>query len=266
MFQTQRFRRGFIPDHAWIGPIKALLVWGGTLLGAGCAHGPHQQVPFQLSPQVTVELEPAHRLPVQAGSVYVYDQNQVKRLLAVEKSHLVWQVGDDTHWGSTDFFAPLVQKNEGQVTSTLDGQPEALWPLSVGRSVVFRETRLTNTRWSSKPRTQTLEWRCDVLPATVAHVPAGDYPSWPVSCSARPPGWPLATERITWDYAPALGQPVRVVWFEGGQQRGSVLWAALPGKSATPEAVQRLLSRLAQATDNATPKMAPPNHTQGRAP
>lgn len=269
MLHTQRTSPLFIPSTIGHTANAHWVLVGLAGVLAGCAPWPSTPLGVRAplgQPPVTVQLAPAYPLPARAGSVYVYDRNTVKRLLAVEKTHLVWQTGDDTHWGALDFFAPPVQTKEGQITSSLEGAPSALWPLEAGRSVAFRETRLSPTWWSNTPRTQVLDWRCEVLPATVVYTPAGDYPSWPVQCDARPPGWPLATERITWDYAPALGQPVRVVWFEGGRQRGSLLWGALPGIAASPQAVERLLQRLAVSTDNANPGQASPSQKPGPAP
>ncbi|MEY2684136.1 MAG: hypothetical protein RJA09_1280, partial [Pseudomonadota bacterium] len=140
MYQTQRQARAFIPSPLR-DAIQPIWVVATSVWLVGCTTPPLSNSLWGTAPPPTpVELAPAHPRPLAAGSVWVYDKGTVKRLLAVEQAHWVWETQTDTgthiHHSTPDFFAPALWQKDGRVVSTIDGQPAALWPLSAGRTVV----------------------------------------------------------------------------------------------------------------------------------
>ena len=151
-----------------------------------------------------------------------------------------------------DFFTPVLEQTlpDRRITSELSGQPGALWPLSVGKTATFSESRTvalsTSITAFNRDITTQLRWTCEVVDTRVSQVPAGDFDTFHVACKAYRQGFFLPVQTVTWDYAPSLGHYVRRTWFEGGRQRQSVLGAALPGPLATAPRIASTLQRLQQ--------------------
>ena len=126
------------------------------------------------------------------------------------------------------------------------GNPGALWPLRVGRTVSFDETRTTTLPSFGIERRTTLRWDCSVRETRSVSVPAGDFDTFHVSCKAYRQDFFLLLQTITWDYAPSLGHYVRRTWFDAGRQRETALAAALPAPLATPARIAATRQRLQQ--------------------
>jgi len=196
-----------------------------------------------------VVLEPAAAPARQVGDTFVFGRDTLRRVTAVGDGQIEWSTGDQRRYrSSVHFFAPLLALDTPgeQRRSVLRGNPGALWPLRVGRSVRFEEERTTRLTALGVERRSTLQWHCSVPEARLVSVPAGDHESFHVRCEARAAGLPVPLQRVSWDYAPALGHYVRRQWYEGGRLREAVLSAALPARLATPERVAALLERLQQ--------------------
>jgi len=195
-----------------------------------------------------IELAPAARPMLQRGDSFVFGRSTVARVASADAGGLTWTLHDGRSLRSTrDFFAPplSIAHEARQVHSTIDGDPAALWPLATGKRVSFEETRRTTWTSTGHVRDVRLRWACEVVDARMSFVPAGDFATWHVRCSAYPPNFPLPTQTVTWDYAPSLGHYVRRTWFEGQRQRVTMLSAALPGRVATAARIDAVLARLA---------------------
>lgn len=195
-----------------------------------------------------IALAPAARPNLQRGDVFVFGRSTVSRVSAASAQSLTWTLADGRSLrGTRDFFVPpLAADYPGRrVQSTISGQPARLWPLAAGKRVSFEETRRTTWNETGHVATVRRRWDCEVVDARVSVVPAGDFATWHVRCSAYAPGFPLPMQTITWDYAPSLGHYVRRSWFEDRRQRVAMLSAALPGRLATPARIEAVLARLA---------------------
>lgn len=226
-------------------------------LVAGCSHLPSgglRDALDALSPdaavaRVPLDLPPAPRPAVRAGDTYIYGAASVRRVAAVSPGALTWTTTDGQNFRTgRDFFTPLLEQTrpDQRLTSTLSGQPGALWPLSVGRTVSFGESRTTRLTAIDREVTTQLRWECAVIDTRVSQVPAGDFETYHVGCKAWRSGFFLPLQTITWDYAPSLGHYVRRTWFEGGRPRQAVLAAALPAPLATAPRIAATLERLRQ--------------------
>jgi hypothetical protein len=233
------------------------LTFIATALTAGCSHLPSgglQDAIDALTPTESVAgipraLPPAPRPAVRVGDTYVFGAASVRRVAAVSSSALTWITTDGQRIRTgRDFFTPVLEQTlpDRQTTSRLSGQPGALWPLSVGKKVSFEEARVTSMAVFDREIKTTLRWDCEVIDTRVSQVPAGDFDTFHVVCSARRSGLFVPLQTVTWDYAPSLGHYVRRTWFEGGQRRQSALAAALPGSLASASRVAATLERLQQ--------------------
>ncbi|MDM7941441.1 MAG: hypothetical protein QUV35_02315 [Hydrogenophaga sp.] len=235
-------------------PVLALVVTAAT---AACSHLPSGGLQdtidaITLATPVTATapvLAPAPRPAVRVGDTYVFGAASVRRVTSVSRTALTWSTtSGQALRTSRDFFTPVLEQTlpGRRIGSRIDGQPGALWPLSVGKSVTFTETRTTSPAVFNREAQVQLRWNCEVLDTRVSQVPAGDFDTFHVVCKAYRDGFPLPLQTVTWDYAPSLGHYVRRTWYEGGLQRGSQLGAALPGPLATPARLQATLERLQQ--------------------
>jgi hypothetical protein len=187
---------------------------------------------------------------VREGDTYVFGASSVRRVAAVTATGLIWSTTDGERFRSSrEFFAPLLEQSRPQQrrSSTLSGQPAALWPLSVGKRVSFEETRTTWLATVDREIITRLRWDCEVQDARLSSVPAGDFETFHVVCKAYRQGFFLPLQTVTWDYAPSLGHYVRRTWFEGGRARQATLAAALPAALATPPRLAATLQRLAES-------------------
>lgn len=226
-------------------------------LGAGCSHLPSgglQDAIDALAPEAAVAgippaLAPAPRPQVRVGDTYVFGASSVRRVAAVSATALTWTTTDGRRLRTgRDFFTPVLELTlpEQRTTSQLSGQPAAFWPLSVGKTVSFTESRTTSLNGFDRTFQTQLRWECEVVDTRVSQVPAGDFETFHVSCKAFRSGLFLPLQTVTWDYAPSLGHYVRRTWFERGRLRQTMLGAALPGSLATAPRIAATLERLQQ--------------------
>lgn len=240
--------------------IRAPLALLATAALAACGHIPSgglQDAMDALNPAGAptpppVRLADAPRRAPQAGDTFIYGRSTVRRVVQASGQRIEWATTDDRRYTtSPHFFTPLLAFDTPfeQRRSELRGNPAALWPLQVGRSVEFDELRTTRQTALGLERRSTLRWQCEVTDARHVSVPAGDYDSFHVRCEARLPdlAWRGAVQVMTWDYAPALGHYVRRQWYEGSRLRETVLSAALPGAVASRTRIDATLQRLRQS-------------------
>jgi len=226
-------------------------------LAAGCSHLPAgglQDAIDALSPAeratpLPLNLAPAPRPVARVGDTYFFGAQSLRQVTAVSSGSVTWTTTDGQRLRTgRDFFAPLLEQTQGdqRLTSTLQGQPGALWPLAVGKTVSFEETRTTRLLTLGREITTPIRWECGVIDTRVSQVPAGDFETYHVSCKAYREGFFLPLQTVTWDYAPSLGHYVRRTWFDAGRQRETALAAALPAPLATPERIAATRQRLQQ--------------------
>lgn len=219
---------------------------------AGCAQWPtgvmtDAQEALSQPEAPALQLPAAPRPVYRVGDTFVFGRTGVERVSRVTRDTLEWTGPEgQTFLTRTDFFTPLLQQNRWgrEIRSRLSGNPQALWPLQVGRRVAFTEERTEPGLLPGSESTTTLRWTCEVQDIRLSVVPAGDFPSFHVVCRSRRDGLPVVLQTARWDYAPSLGHFVRHSWNEGGRRHELVLSAALPGALATPERLQRLAERL----------------------
>lgn len=198
---------------------------------------------------VPVSLPPAARPRLTRGDTFIYGEKRIRRITAIDGHGVSWLTEDGSEQrGSFDFFVPSLRHTNpaGRVESTINGTPEALWPLVAGNQVSFEEIRKTTSPLSASPRSQTFRWQCEVSDMRMSYVPAGDFETFHVICRSYLPILFVPVQVVTWDYAPSLGHYVRRTWFSGGKQRQTMLSAALPGKLASPGRIEAVLNRLAR--------------------
>jgi len=235
---------------------QRLLLGAGCVLLSACAQMPSGLITDATgaftsedaaSPAVALALPPARRAPYRMGDTFIYGRIGVERVSVVRRDGLEW-TGPEGQTFSTglDFFTPITQP-DGQnpaFGSTLQGRPEALWPLQVGREVVFEELRREPALVTGRPQETRYRWACRVEDTRISRVPAGDFDTFHVVCRSYRPGIALPRQTARWDYAPSIGHFVRYSWNEGGRRQELQLSAALPGELATPTRVSQLLQRL----------------------
>lgn len=197
---------------------------------------------------VPTQLPPAARPRLARGDTFIFGDTRVRKVSAVDGRGITWASEDGSEQRSgLDFFAPPLRYSTatGQVESSLEGDPGALWPLKPGNKVRLAESRTSTRTETGARRVQTFRWECEVVDMRMSYVPAGDFETFHVVCRSYLPFLFLPIQVVTWDFAPALGHYVRRTWFSRGKQRQTMLSAALPGKLATPRRVSAILERLA---------------------
>lgn len=202
--------------------------------------------------RVPVVLPPAPRPVYRVGDSFVFGRSSVRTVSAVAPGAITWRGGSaapgepvQSYRSAPELFAPVLDF-PGQAdapVSRLTNREGSLWPLQAGRRTRFDEWR----RASPAAAERRHRWTCEVGTPRMVSVPAGDFATYPVSCRSSQDGLPLATQVLSWDYAPSLGHYVRRNWLDNGRQREAVLSAALPAELATPERLARVLQRLQAA-------------------
>lgn len=240
-------RRVSIRKTLWPALGLAVGLAGCSQLPTGLLTDAQEALSHPATEAPVLQLPAAARPSYRVGDTFVFGRTGVERVSRVARDTLEWTGPEgQVFLTRTDFFAPLLQQNRWgrEIRSNLRGNPAALWPLQVGRSVSFEEDRTEPGLLPGSERKTTLQWTCGVQDVRLSVVPAGDFSSFHVVCRSRREGLPLVLQTARWDYAPSLGHFVRHSWNEGGRRHELVLSAALPGALATPERLQRLLERL----------------------
>ncbi len=148
-------------------------------LATGCSHLPSgglQDVINALTPAASVAamplvLPPAPRPAARVGDTYVFGAASVRRVAAVSPTALTWTTTDGQRLRTgRDFFTPVLEQTlpDRRITSQLSGQPAALWPLSVGKTVTFNELRTTTLTTFNRTVQTPLRWECEVIDARVS--------------------------------------------------------------------------------------------------
>jgi hypothetical protein len=185
------------------------------------------------------------------GDAFVFSDGRVERVIADNGAQLTWAgISGSSYRRSRNFVVPVLQWRSGRGTGRREvrGNPDALWPITKGRSARFRvisETRATPQ--SGKKRSVSL-WVCKTGKPRDFTVAAGTYNAVPVLCDRYSPTTMRLLERREWDYAPELGHYVRRVSvnYLRGTTRSAELVAALSGPAAS-KARLTALSRKARA-------------------
>lgn len=237
--------------------VNAILSWVATAtLLTACAGGP---APLQrwgalihdgLGQNLVVAATPPEaskpRLP-SAGDSFIYGRSALHQVQRQRGNITEWRLGEDQSYSTgPHFFVPALSRQSvgRQTASDIEGDPGQLWPLRPGKQVRFKEVRRVTLAFGLQ-QSGVVQWVCSVVDGRMSYVPAGDFETYHVTCDGRPDSIWLARERLSWDYAPALGHYVKRSWFSGSRQRDAVLAAALPGTLATPERLAAVLQRLA---------------------
>ena len=183
----------------------------------------------------------------EVGDAFIYGRTTLHQVQRQRGSTTEWRVGENQSYSTgPHFFVPALSRQSAgrQMTSVIEGDPGQLWPLQPGKQVRFTEIRRVNLPFGLQ-QSGAVQWACEVVDARMSYVPAGDFETYHVTCDGRADSVWFPRERLSWDYAPALGHYVKRSWFSGSGRRDAVLAAALPGTLATPERLAAVLQRLA---------------------
>lgn len=204
----------------------------------------------------SIELPPAQQPNYQVGKVLVYNGDRVRQIASLSDSDIQWQDRDGPLFRTTKhFFLPRIYQDfrNRTVSRTFAGNPEALWPLTIGNQVEFVEHRRTERKETRTVDQATRKWRCSVVDAHVVETPAGSFDSYRVTCRSYREGFRSIrsmspVQIVHWDFAPAIGHYIRrESWSpSSNRRRERTLSAALPASLATPQRIDALLERLAK--------------------
>ena len=143
------------------------------------------------------------------GSWYAFNDGSQDVVIDVVGETIVWQ--DEEGRLETRYRNPALPRLKwprGE-TSVL-AEPDALWPLAAGNSVLFYEVRNEFDMLRRLTQRKQRVWRCQVQEMTVTDTEAGSFETYPISCVLRSRGGAnkLLGTRL-WHYAPAVGHYVR---------------------------------------------------------
>lgn len=188
----------------------------------------------------------------QPGDSYVWDDGRVERVVRVEGERIHWGgLGSGTYVRHRNIVVPILQWStrgeEGR--RRIHGDPDRLWPLDRPRSVRFRVVTESRSRPDRPWVRSTALWRCETGRPAWVDVPAGRFEAVPIRCDRYSATTMRPIERISLDYAPELGHPVRrsLTSYGKATTRTTLLAATLHGPKATPERL-RALARKARRT------------------
>jgi hypothetical protein len=156
-------------------------------------------------------LPPAALPSYRPGMRFEYTDGRAEEVVAVVDDRVVWEREDgDRYTMARNFIVPRLHAEQTRtvLSHRMFDDPDAIWPLEVGRSTVFRAERRQTRRSSSQARTRIVTYDCEVTETRRLTVPAGAFDTFRIACTRyRPDGrWALLR---TWYYAPSLGHYVR---------------------------------------------------------
>jgi surface antigen len=173
----------------------------GVLAVAGCAG---QQVAGPVLP-------PAPLPNLAVGNAYRFDDGRTERVAATQPGQVLWRGAEGFVFTTTDnVLLPRVAWSDAEQHGerTMSVARGALFPLSPGRSVVFRAARRTVARADGAVTHLAELWQCRVADTASVATGAGDFDTFRVACtlSTDPPDTTLTR---TFFYAPAIDYYVR---------------------------------------------------------
>lgn len=154
------------------------------------------------------------------GTRFDYTGGRVERVVAVEDSRILWEREDgDRYTMARNFILPRLQAEQPRtlLSHRVFDDPDAIWPLEVGRSTVFRTERRETRRSSNETRSRILTYECEVAETRRLTVPAGTFDTFRIVCTRYRANGRWALLR-TWYYAPSLGHYVRREIHERGER------------------------------------------------
>lgn len=185
----------------------------------------------------------------EVGQTFIYSNRRVRRVVGLEGRTVRWQDhrGRETLTSLNPIVPTLHRENSSQIVShRVFGNPDALWPLAVGKSVRFRVARTTTDKKDGSRTTVTRTRRCEVTGTKTVTVPAGQYDTYRIECDRRWGRRDTVKQRVSWYYAPALGHYVRTDKQKSGDQpvRSVELAAALDKSAATAKRIKAIRKAL----------------------
>lgn len=183
------------------------------------------------------------------GQTFIYSNRRVRRVVGIEGSTVRWQ--DHRGRESLTSLNPIVPTLHRETSSRIVshrvfGDPDALWPLAVGKSVRFRVARTTIDKKDGSSTTVTRTRWCEVAGTQTVSVPAGQYDTYRIECDRQWGRRDTVKQRVSWYYAPALGHYVRTDKKKVGDQtvRTVELAAALDKGAATARRIKAIRKAL----------------------
>ncbi len=178
-----------------------------TLSLAGCANKTGLFGHGQLTDQDAASYIP---LPSYAkGSWYAFNDGSQDVVVKVSGETIVWQ--DEKGRLETRYRNPILPRLSWPRGETnVLAAPDALWPLTPGNTVQFREVRSKFDLNRKLTERKTRLWKCNVQEAAHLDTEAGSFETFPISCELRSQGKSnkLLGSRL-WHYAPDIGHYVR---------------------------------------------------------
>lgn len=186
------------------------------------------------------------------GDRFVFDDGSAEQVVAVDGEKVTWR----RHTGSTfvryrNVALPNLEwdfrRARGEAEITAD--PQALWPLEVGKGVSFAERVRSTRKDTGENRKYDRAQHCRVSGKDEVTVPAGTFATLRIVCmpTARSPR--ARTRKHTLWYAPAVGHYVKEAQDIGGRET-SVRQLTQMEYADTPQAIgtSRNLEELLQRT------------------
>ncbi len=173
---------------------------------AACAEGPSS--PASEDTGGAVSRLPGYRV----GDRLAWSNGRSEIVTAVQGEIVSWKDQDGKVSQSyRNFLLPTLawSSPEGPVTSTIDAQPDLLWPLRAGTSETFQVQRTVGGTVLRD------EWGCHVGATERINVPLGSFDTIKAYCQQYRQGSIIG--EIRWNYAPALGRVIRQTWSGAGQ-------------------------------------------------
>ncbi|NCQ20431.1 MAG: hypothetical protein GW801_03445 [Sphingomonadales bacterium] len=190
------------------------------------------------------------------GDAFVFSDGRVERVIRTEGEQVVWAgLSGASYKRSRNFIVPVLEWRSGRGSGTrqVRGNPDALWPISVGKnggkSARFRAITETRANAQAAAKRSVSLWMCSTSRLKQFTVPAGTYSAIPVKCDRYSSTTMRLIEQREWDYAPDLGHYIRrvTVNYLRGTTRKVELVAALSGPAAN-KARLTALARKAKAS------------------
>ncbi|MCB1970953.1 MAG: hypothetical protein KDG54_11150 [Geminicoccaceae bacterium] len=148
-----------------------------------------------------------------SGDRLVFTTGQPAEVVSSDARSVHWKVGSTTTMTRPrNPFLPYTEfeNTKVRIVSQVDAPPDALFPLEVGKTASFTETRQITYKSGAPARTQQRRWNCSVDDEETVKVRAGRFDTFRVRCE-NPSNRAFFRTLVAheWNFAPSINQVVR---------------------------------------------------------